>query len=196
MSTFLARSQPLTYDGHSDPELVQMCVDGDRPAWDALILRYNKLIYSIAVDFGFNESDSRDVVQNVCLKLYKGLHSLRESGKVYAWLMTTTKRECLDLAERKQRDVVPEGETEEPADPARTLEEIMISAEKQQGVREAVGELAPPCGPLLQMLYFEERTYKEAAARLAVPLDGMGARQARCLEKLRSRIAERGITSL
>jgi RNA polymerase sigma factor (sigma-70 family) len=193
----------------SDQELVELCVGGDRKAWEPLILRYVKLIYSIPKDFGFQESDCRDVVQNVCLTLYKSLHSVRDGGKVYSWLMTTTRRECLALVAQKVRDRAPEGETdepseeppdepsEEPSDPAGTLEEIILSAEKQQVLREVVEKWGnSTCRLLIKMLYFEERSYKETAARLRVSHQGMGARNARCLDKLRSMISERGITSL
>jgi RNA polymerase sigma factor (sigma-70 family) len=194
---------------HSDQDLVQLCVAGDPLAWDSLILRYVKLIYSIAKDFGFQESDCRDVVQNVCLTLYKSLHSVRDGGKVYSWLMTTTRRECLALIAQRVRDRIPEGETDEPsdeppdepsdepADPAGMLEEIMLSAEKQQVLREVLDKWGNSrCRLLIKMLYFEERSYKETAALLHVSHEGMGPRSARCLDKLRSMISERGITSL
>jgi RNA polymerase sigma factor (sigma-70 family) len=189
----------------SDQELVRLCVGGDPLAWEPLILRYVNLIYSIPKDFGFDESDCHDVVQNVCLTLYRSLHSVRDAGKVYAWLMTTTHRECLALVARKGRDRVPEVETErpseepseEPLDPAGTLEEIMLSAEKQHVLREVLEKWGNSrCRLLIKMLYFEERSYKETAARLRVSDQGMGARSARCLDKLRSMISERGITSL
>jgi RNA polymerase sigma-70 factor (ECF subfamily) len=189
---------------HSDQELVRLCLSGDPLAWEPLILRYVNLVYSIPKDCGFDESDCRDVVQNVYLTLYKSLGSLRDGGKVYAWLMTTTYRECLALIARKERDRVPEVETEgpserpseEPLDPAGTLEEIMLSAEKQQILREVLEKWGNPCRVLIKMLYFEERSYKETAARLGVSHQGMGARSARCLDKLRSMISERGITGL
>jgi RNA polymerase sigma factor (sigma-70 family) len=196
MSTFLARSRPLTYEGYSDEELVKMCVDGDRPAWDALILRHVKLIYSIALDYGFNKDDSRDVVQNVCLTLFRKLHTVKDRGKVYSWLMTATFRECMNLARRRQREVAREGETEEPFDPAGTLEEIMISAQKQRDVRDVAEKWDTRCGQLLRMLYFEECSHKEAAARLRVSHNGIGSMHGRCLEEFRSMLSERGITNL
>ena len=41
------------YRSLTDADLVQMCLDGDRLAWDTLIDRYHKRIYSIAVKFRF-----------------------------------------------------------------------------------------------------------------------------------------------
>jgi hypothetical protein len=40
------------YGTHSDGELVGLCLEGDRLAWETMILRYKKLMYSIPVEFG------------------------------------------------------------------------------------------------------------------------------------------------
>ena len=49
---------------------------GRRQAWEALILRYRRLIYSIPVKFSFTTADASDVFQAVCLKLIEHLHEL------------------------------------------------------------------------------------------------------------------------
>ena len=46
--------------GLTDEELVQMCLEGDRLAWDTLIDRYHNRIYSIAVKFDSSECEDVD----------------------------------------------------------------------------------------------------------------------------------------
>ena len=52
-----------------DRELVQSCLKGDAEAWETLILRYQRLIYSIPIRSGFSPVDAADVFQSVCVKL-------------------------------------------------------------------------------------------------------------------------------
>src|SRR5712691_680661 len=125
------------YGTYSDAELVDLCLEGDRLAWETLILRYKRLMYSIPAKYRFDESECEDVVSDVCITLLKGLHALRDHSKVYSWLMTTTNRECMALAAQKRKDVV-ERKIEEPLDPAGTQEETMSSIEKQQVLREVL----------------------------------------------------------
>ena len=49
------------YKTRTDPELVSMCLNGDALAWEVLITRYKRLIYSVPVKFGFPSSDANDV---------------------------------------------------------------------------------------------------------------------------------------
>jgi RNA polymerase sigma factor (sigma-70 family) len=174
-----------------------MCVAGDELAWEALIFRYYRLVHSIPVGYHLDKSDCEEVVQNVCKALVKSVDSIRDGGAVFAWLMTTAQRESMAVKAKRKRDVVPaELEIEEPLDPAGTLEEIILSAEKQHGLRQVLDNWDSPCRLLIESLYFEELSYKETAARLGRSHKGMGSRQARCLDKLRSMLTERGITNL
>src|SRR6516165_7726987 len=93
------------YGSHSDRELVAMCIDGDRAAWDTLIDRYHNRIYSIAVKFRLDPSECEDVVQNVGIALQRGLHTLEDRSKFYPWLRTTTRREGMALLSHRKEDL-------------------------------------------------------------------------------------------
>jgi hypothetical protein len=43
------------YKKDDDPDLVQRCLDNKRDAWEMLVRRYRRLIYSIAIKFRFQE---------------------------------------------------------------------------------------------------------------------------------------------
>ena len=47
----------------SDPDrsLVRACLAGDRQAWESLIRRYERLLYSIPLRCGLSEDDAADV---------------------------------------------------------------------------------------------------------------------------------------
>jgi RNA polymerase sigma factor (sigma-70 family) len=183
------------YANSSDGELVDLCLAGDRLAWEALILRYKKLMCSIPARYGFDRAECEDLVQNVWLALLDGLHTLRDRTKVYSWLITTTNRKCMALASEKQQHPV-ETEIEEPWDPARTQEQRMLWTEKQQMLRQVLERWPDPCSLLIRTLYFEEGDYQEAAKRLGVAPEGIGSRRARCLDRLRQMLSTRGITNL
>jgi RNA polymerase sigma factor (sigma-70 family) len=173
-----------------------MCLTGNPLAWDALIDRYYKLIYSIAVTFKLDAIEADDVFQNVVVAVKRGLHTLKDRSKFYSWLMTTTRRECMALLRHKEEDLAPEREIEERLDPGPTVEEAILVTEKHQILREVLATWNNPCSSLIRMLYFEHRTFAETAAGLDVSLDGMGAKRVRCLAKLRLLLARRGISGI
>jgi RNA polymerase sigma factor (sigma-70 family) len=184
-----------TYKNHTDPELVSMCLKGDALAWEALIMRYRRLIYSVPVRFGFSSADAGDVFQAVCLKLIEHLHELKDETKVSAWLITTTTRQCIYVRSLKYRETGTGDDTEEPVDPSENVEKLRIMTEEQQTVREAVEQLTGRCRTLIEMLYFDPRalSYEEISQALEMPVASIGPTRARCLDKLRSLLRRRGI---
>jgi RNA polymerase sigma factor (sigma-70 family) len=183
------------YAKYTDGELVALCLEGDHLAWEMLIFRYRKLMYSIPLEYGFDDGECQDVVQNVWIALLNRLHSLRDRAKVYSWLMTTAKRECHTHWAKKQQAVVKRN-IEEPLDPAGSLEEVLLWTEKQQVLREILEKWPDPCSQLIKALYFEERNYEETAERLGVSPEGIGPRRLRCIGRLREMLSRRGITNL
>jgi len=183
------------YKTRTDAELVSMCLKGDAEAWEALITRYRRLIYSVPVRFGFSTADAADVFQAVCLKLIEHLHEVKDETKVSAWLITTTTRQCIHIKALKRREGGTDEEFEEPPDPAENLEEVSIMVEQQHTVREAVEQLSGRCRNLIEMLYFDVRSlsYDEISQAMGMPVASIGPTRARCLDKLRIILRRRGV---
>jgi RNA polymerase sigma factor (sigma-70 family) len=184
------------YKSYSDPELISLCLKSDGSAWEALISRYRRLIYSVPVRFQFEPADAADVFQAVCLKLLEHLHDIKDDRKISGWLVTTTTRQCLAVKSLRTRETTGEdGRLEEQVDPSDNLEEIRILTEQEQAVRDAVEELAPRCRSLIGMLYFDSTTpsYDEISRQMEMPVPSIGPTRARCLEKLRTILRRRGV---
>src|SRR5512140_2443342 len=77
-----------------DPTLIEACLKGSSQAWEVLLVRYQRLIYSIPLRYGLPEHDANDVFQNVSLLLWENLSRVRDRARLGAWLVITTRREC------------------------------------------------------------------------------------------------------
>ena len=178
-----------------DRALVKVCLSGDSQAWEALILRYQRLVYSIPIRAGFSPVDAADIFQSVCLKLFENLSTLRKQEKISSWLMTTTTRECWRIVEKRrretqpsiydqdyERDIAGRLASEEPL-----ADQQRIAFERQQVVREAVEGLSERCRSLIRLLFYskEEPSYSDIARQTKVPLNSIGPTRARCLQKLK-----------
>jgi len=183
------------YKTLGDSELVSLCLGGDAQAWEALIMRYKRLIYSIAVRFKFQSADAADVFQAVCLKMIEHLQDLKDERKVSAWLTTTTQRQCIHLRSHKQRESSTDESFDEPLDPTENLEEVHILTQREQSIRDAVLRLPERCRRLIEMLYFDTNnpSYEEIAQSMEMPVPSVGPTRARCLEKLQAQLRRLGI---
>jgi RNA polymerase sigma factor (sigma-70 family) len=177
-----------------DHDLIAACLAGEPAAWETLVTRYQRLVYSIPMKARLSADDAADIFQSVWLKLYEKLGSLRDHEKLSSWLITTTTREVWRVAARNRRDSAPVSADDEQSNP---LEQIAATApladaeremlEQQQIVREAVESLAERCRNLLTMLFYEkdELSYAEIARRMGMPVPSVGPTRARCLEKMK-----------
>jgi len=180
----------------SDVRLVRDCLRGREEAWSALIHKYKNLIFSIPIKYGLSRDDAADVFQGVCLGLLSELPKLREPRALPKWLMQVTAHKCLHWRRQQLRLVssdsedagIPEIEVPAAAD------RLLLEAEQEQIVREALTGLAPRCRRLVQMLFFEEpvRSYQDIAATLGVAVGSIGFIRQRCLDRLRRRLDEMG----
>jgi RNA polymerase sigma factor (sigma-70 family) len=176
----------------SDPRLVEAALRGEQRAWDAIVDRYGRLVYSIARRYGLGDADADDVFQNVFLILHRRLETLADRERLSSWLITTTHRECWrvgragDLADEVNERIENVGEPE-PEDRERW--------ERQLQVRTALDRLGGRCAQLLIALFTEEGTdrYARIADKLGMKVGSIGPTRARCFAKLEGILREMGV---
>lgn len=179
----------------SDSELVARCLAGNSGAWEALIGRYRRLIYSIPNKFRFSATDCDDVFQTVVVKLLEHLADLKDESKVSSWLITTTTRHCIQVRSQHLRNVTDEEGMDQEPDPGENTEEIHIRTDREQKIRDSIGELSDRCRRLLQLLFQDPRSpsYEEISREMEMPVPSVGPTRARCIEKLQLLLREKGI---
>lgn len=185
----------LNLTNRSDGALVQACIEGQQAAWDVLVDRYERLVYSIALKSRLSPSDADDVFQTVFLSLYRNLSHVRDHARLSAWLITSTHREAWRVARRRLKSLDDQTLNAEPA--ALDPDEVE-SAERQQLVRQSLTELGPPCESLLKALFFQadEPAYDQIARELDMPIGSIGPTRARCLKKMERILARLGFDDM
>src|SRR5690349_11599426 len=154
-----------------DPQLIEACLKGEAQAWETLLTRYQRLIYSIPLRYGLAEHDANDVFQNVSMRLWENLERIRDHARLGVWLVVTTRRECWRMFRKsKQHEVTTEsGGLDENFSSGIHSEDEFLILERQSQVRAAIGSLESPCRELLTLLFYEEPrpAYSEIAQHLA-----------------------------
>jgi RNA polymerase sigma factor (sigma-70 family) len=88
----------------SDDDLIQACRDGNPHAWELLIDRYERLVYSIPLSYDLSREDAADVTQVTFTSLLQSLDMLREDSRLSAWLATVARRQTWQLLARARRE--------------------------------------------------------------------------------------------
>jgi RNA polymerase sigma factor (sigma-70 family) len=170
--------------------LVRRVAAGDKSAWEPLVERYKSLVWSIVRSYRFNDDDASDVVQTTWLRLVEHLDRIRDPDAVGTWLATTARNECLAHLRRKGRQGVSlEAVPEVPATGPSPGERVLVH-ERDAELWSALHHISERCRQLLRILASDPPpSYQEVGAALGVPVGSIGPTRARCLQKLRERIA-------
>jgi RNA polymerase sigma factor (sigma-70 family) len=182
----------LSTSHRSDPTLVQACLRGDQNAWNTLVDRYGRLVYSIARRYGLDDADAEDVFQGVFLILFRRLSSLKDQTRLSSWLITTSHRECWRIGRRSGRapkldEMIEDVGAPDPDDAQRW--------EEQHIVHLGIERLGGSCADLLRALFLEpgDRSYEQIAASLGIKVGSIGPTRARCFAKLERILRDLGL---
>lgn len=185
---------------HSDAQLIAACIKGEAWAWNVLVDRYKRLVYSIALRAGLGQEDAADVFQTVFTVLLENLSRIYEPQGLAAWLITTAKRTSWNVLRKRQREST---DSEGIAATLSAAEEWLLSEHWEEArwadqalVGQALERLSGRCKRLLRLLYYDrsEPTYEQISRRLRMPLGSIGPTRARCLQKMRTILRAMGMT--
>ncbi len=181
----------IQYPQLPDAELLALCLQDDQQAWEVLVRRFSRLVYSVPRRYGFQGEAADDVMQAVFLQLHRNLDSLQQRSRIAGWLATVAQRETINYL-RRQRN-----EASLPADPAHEAGEVADDLERwerQHHVREGLRRLGGRCERLLFALFFQRGTtdYPRLARELDMPVGSIGPTRTRCFEKLRPILQKMG----
>lgn len=172
----------------SDQALIEACRKGDAKAWQTVLDRYERLVFSIPRQYGLSRDDAADISQLTFTILLQSLHTLEENSRLGPWLATVARRHTWRLIERNRREGVNEAEdlTESIALHGDASADFTNRWELLEWLDYGLSRLDPRGRELIMALYFDPQkpSYAEIAARLDMPVGSIGPTRARCLERL------------
>ena len=177
----------------SDKELLAACRRGEETAWEELVHRYQRLIFTIPRRAGLDEDQAADVFQEVFATLLRKLDDIDDPERLHAWLVTTARRTTSRVISKAQQSISVDDYSQSleerlaaTPDNAALADEVLLRLEEQHRVRRALTRLDERCQKLLKLLFYESEplSYAEIAAELGTSEGSIGPTRARCLEKL------------
>jgi RNA polymerase sigma factor (sigma-70 family) len=186
---------PISRDvAAEDEKLVQACLAGDENAWNRLIDKYKRLIYSVPVKYGMSPDDAADIFQNVCVDLFTNLAKLRKIESLRSWLITVATHKCFHHKRQQRQDVELDAMEQEMAEEIAPAPEVIQEVQEEQAVRDALQRLTPRCAELVRLLFFEQPPvpYNQVAQKLGLATGSIGFIRGRCLNRLQKILAEMG----
>ena len=155
-----------------DDELILRLQRGDEWAFQLLVRRFRKKIFSIAFGITLDAEESQDIVQEVLLQVYRSIGSFRADASLSTWLHRITVNRCLNWKRRWARrfkwlHVSTDSSDDQPAiEPPSELpspESRLAHAQTRQQIDNALKLLPEQARVVFVLRELEGLSYEEIA---------------------------------
>jgi len=174
---------------------IQNAKQGNQTAFTALLDIYWTEVYHFILKRTENETDAEDITIETFAKAFDKLTQYKTEFAFNTWLIAIAKNVHIDLIrKRKINDIVNLNENEDYlydtlADED-TLEDQLIYEQNLTTLKHCIKQLKPHYQQIIQLRYFQERSYNEIAEIINEPLNNVKIKILRAKKLLTELIKE------
>jgi RNA polymerase sigma-70 factor (ECF subfamily) len=186
----------MTQD-ETDQQLVQRVQQGDKSAFDLLVLKYQHRVLKLVSRFISDATEAQDVAQEAFLKAYRALPSFRGDSAFYTWLYRiaiNTAKNALVSSRRRPVDFDLDLQDPEQYDRQAKLKEIdtpegvVLTEEIRKVVERAIQQLPEDLRTAIVLREIEGLSYEEIAEAMDCPVGTVRSRIFRAREAIDKRL--------
>ena len=181
-----------------DQALVQRVQDGDKQAFDLLIAKYQRRLMRMVSYIVHDRAEAEDVLQEVFIKAYRGLHHFRGESAFFTWLFrigVNTARSHVSLKKRKGVVSAAEPATmefdidggDQRADIV-TPEDVLAGKQIAEVVTSAMESMAPEQSIAMTLHEIDGLSYQEIADIMVCPIGTVRSRISHAREVIAGRL--------
>lgn len=181
-----------------DEELVTRSQSGDIDAFEELVSRYERKIYSVAYRLMSNHDDASDLTQEAFLKAFQGIKNFRGEASFQTWMSRIVTNVCRDELRKRYRRpvdwleekiVLDEGEVTRQVpsnDPG--PEELFEKKELNEYLQSLIASLSPDFRLALVLRDIQGLSYEEIAEHMECSLGTVKSRINRARNYLKEKL--------
>ena len=168
----------------SGDELLTHARAGESSAFAALVRRYQRTVYSIALRMLNDRHRAEDLAQEVFLQLYRALNSIDSDTHLVFWLRKVAVNRAIDRMRQESRH------DSEPLTDAVTVVDESVEDDLllQRRMAELVAELSPAARAVVVLRYQEDLDPVDIAGTLDMSINTVKSHLKRSLMQLRARV--------
>lgn len=175
----------------TDEELVRLCQDGFKEAFDELMNRYHSIIYDYVASQIRDADIAQDVVQETFLRAYRAISRCTRGSTFAGWLFTIARHKCQEYFRYRHRRLLKatrvslprQGPNMDPAAQAQKRETWDL-------LHKAVDELSEEYRVVLFLKHQNGMSCKQIAQVMGKPLGTITGWLSRAYEILRGRLGK------
>jgi RNA polymerase sigma-70 factor (ECF subfamily) len=174
---------------------IEQAKAGQQAAYKYLLDTFWGEVYAFQLKRTRNEYDAEEITIQTFSKAFDKLSTFDENYKFKTWLITISKNIHIDLVRKKNSSIQAKTADEsvekvqEIADETPSIEDILINEQHLAQLLTDIKQLKPHYQEVINLRYFQEKSYKEIAANLEEPMNNIKVKLLRA-KKLLAQIIE------
>lgn len=174
---------------HSDDkDIIESFNDGNKNAFNLIVLKYQKRIYWLVRRFVLDHDDADDITQEVFIKLYKSLDDFRGDSALYTYIYKIAVNYSLNHLKKNKstNSIKKDFDSEVLKIKSKDLgsDEILDRDINTRLIKEAISELPKQQRAVFTLRFYEELPYEEIASLLGTSVGGLKANYFHALKKI------------
>lgn len=148
----------------SDKELLMLFREPDTKerAFTSIIKKYQEKLYWHIRRMVVAHDDADDLLQNVFIRVWKGLENFREDSQLYTWLYRVATNECLSfLEQQKKKHTLSLSDVESGLENKVKADDGFDSNKLEWKLQVAIQRLPEKQRLVFNMRYYDEMPYEE-----------------------------------
>lgn len=147
----------------TDSQLVARAQEGDLPAFEELVKKYQREIYGLAYRLVLDAEEAKDLAQQAFLQAFVHIRSFRQQAQFRTWLFRIAINQCYSYLKSKKK-------FGEPVDPAEFVmvgeespEEDLVTKDRRQRLYAALERLPAKQRAVITLKLEQGLSYEEIA---------------------------------
>jgi RNA polymerase sigma-70 factor (ECF subfamily) len=169
-----------------DLAIAARCRAGDTAAFERLVERYQRLLFTVALRMLGDGEAAADAAQNAFIKAYQKLDTFDPTRRFFSWLYRILVNECINA----RRDHAPYEPLAPDVAAVGTPADLYETAERRRRVQKAILALPLEYREVIVLRHFTELSYEEIAETLQVPAKTVKSRLYTARERLAGMLRE------
>jgi len=181
----------------NDQLLVERVQQGDKKAFDILVLKYQHKIVNLVMRYVRDQAEALDITQEAFIKAYRALPKFRGDSAFYTWLYRiaiNTAKNFLVASKRRPLDYDLDLQDPEQYDMQARLKEtdtpegLLLTEEIRETVMEAIDGLPEDLRTAILLREMEGMSYEDIAQSMDCPVGTVRSRIFRAREAVDKRL--------
>lgn len=176
-------------------EKIREAKDGNQAAFNYLLDRYWNDVYGFQLKKTRNEYEAEDITIQTFSKAFNKIDSFDENYSFTTWLIAISKNIHIDQIRKKNTSITSKTSVQDEnrvyqiADETPSIEDKLIKEQHLEQLLADIKQLKPHYQEVINLRFFQEKSYKEIANSLNEPMNNVKVKLLRA-KKLLAEIIE------